>query len=364
MTRLLDRYILSVFIPAFGVFTTVFVVLFVAVDFASKLGKFLDLRTVEFLPFVGRYYLLRIPMVLMFFLPMVLLFSTIFAVIKLSRTNEILPIAASGTSLRRMALPFLAAGVLGTFTMAALDEFVLARLGEEISRTDEILSSKEMDWGVTGWDGRTRFTADSHNVLTRTLNGARITRVDEQAVTREVIVARRCVWDERRGRWVAFEGTIERPLELVEDAGAKPRPWKQPLPPEGHVVESGFTPKMLRKGGISFTEAFAPLRGLLEEARLNPHDPAAQMKVHTRLAFPCTPLLLILLGLPSVVAAHSKSFVKGLSYSFFIGLCYYGLYFTGLYLGNRGNLPAPVAAWGPNVLFGVLGVVSFARMRT
>lgn len=364
MTRLLDRYVLGVFLPALGVFTAVFVVLFVAVDFASKLAKFLDLRTVEFLPFVARYYLIRVPMVLMFLLPMVLLFSTIFAVVKLSRTNEILPIAASGTSLRRMALPFLAAGVLGTAAMAALDEFVLARLGDEINRTDEILSSKEMDWGVSGWDGRTRFAAESHNVLTRTLNGVRITRVDEQALMREVILAKTCAWNEERRRWTAYEGTVERPLELVEKRGEKPQPWKKSIPPEGHVVETDFTPKMLRKGGISFTEAFAPLRDLVEEAMLNPHDPAAQMKVHVRLAFPCTPILLILIGLPSVVAAHSKSFVKGLSYSFFLGLCYYALYFAGLYLGNRGNLPAPVAAWGPNALFGLIGVVSFARMRT
>ncbi len=364
MMRLLDRYLLSVFVPALGVFTAVFVVLFVAVDFASKLAKFLDLRTVEFLPFVGRYYLIRIPMVLMILLPMVLLFSTIFAVVKLSRTNEILPIAASGTSLRRMALPFLVAGVLGTFAMAALDEVVLARLGEEIGRTDEILRSKEMDWSVSAWDGHTRFAADTHNVLTRTLNGVRITRVDDQAVTREVILAERCVWDEKRHRWTAFDGTIERPLERVEVKGSRPAPWKKPIPPEGYVVESGVTPKTLRKAGLSFTDAFAPLRDLLEEARLNPDDPAAQMKVHVRLAFPCTPVLLILLGLPSVVAAHSKSFVKGLTFSFFLGLCFYAVFFVGLYLGHRGTLPAPLAAWGPTALFGLLGMIGFSRMRT
>jgi lipopolysaccharide export system permease protein len=319
---------------------------------------------VSFLPFVARYYLIRVPMVLMILLPMVLLFSTIFSVVKLSRTNEILPIAASGTSLRRMALPFVVAGILGTFAMAALDEFVLARLGPEIARTDEILSSKEMDWGVSGWDGHTRFSAESHNILTRTLNRVRITRVDDQAVTREVILARSCVWDEGRRRWTAYEGTIERPLELVEVKGAKPSPWKQPIPKEGYVVDAGVTPKTLRKAGVSFTDSFAPFEDLLEEARVNRDDPAAQMKVHFRLAFPCTPVLLILLGLPSVVAAHSKSFVKGLTFSFILGLSFYAVFIAGLYVGNRGLVPAPAATWGPTVLFGVLGVAWFSRMRT
>ena len=364
MIRLLDRYVLGVFLPAFGVFTAVFVALFVAVDFASKLAKFLDLKTVSFLPFVARYYLIRVPMVVMILLPMVLLFSTIFSVVKLSRTNEILPIAASGTSLRRMALPFLVSGILGTFGMAALDEFVLARLGPEIARTDEILSSKEMDWGVSGWDGHTRFTAGTHNLLTRTLHQVRITRVDDQAVTREVILAKTCVWEEDRRRWIAYEGTVERPLELVETKGARPSPWKKEIPPEGYVVETSVTPKTLRKAGMTFTDSFAPLADLLEEARLNPDDPAAQMKVHFRLAFPCTPVLLILLGLPSVVAAHSKSFVKGLTFSFILGLSFYAVFIAGLYFGNRGFLPAPAAMWGPTVLAGVAGAIWFSRMKT
>jgi lipopolysaccharide export system permease protein len=364
MMRLLDRYVLSVFVPALLVFTAVFVVLFIAVDFASKLPKFLDLRSVGFLSFAGHYYLLRVPMVLMFILPMVLLFSTIFTVVKLSRSNEILPIAASGTSLRRMALPFLGAGVLGTAAMASLDEFVLARLGEQIARTEEVLASKELDWRVSGWDGRTRVAAESYNVLTRTLNRVRITCLDDQALTREVVVSERAVWDERRGRWVAFEGTVERPFELLEVEGEKPRPWKRAIPPEGHVVDSAFSPKQLRKSGLSFTDTFAPLRDLLEKARQSPHDPTEQMKVHVRLAFPWTPVLLILIGLPSVVAAHSRSFVKDLSFSFVLGLAYYAVFFTGLYLGNRGNLPALLAAWGPNALFALVGLISFARMRT
>ncbi len=364
MIRLLDRYVLGVFLPALGVFTIVFLFLFVTVDFASKLTKFLSLSSVPVLAFASKYYLLRLPMLLMILMPMVVLFSTIFTVIKLARTNEILPIAASGTSLRRMSLPFLVSGALSTGVMAGLDEFVLARLGEEIGRTDEILAAKEMDYGVRGWDGRTRISAAAYDVVSRVLHDARITRVDEEAVTREVILASRCEWDERGRRWVAFGGTRERPLELVEVPGGKPRPWKEPLPPEGHPVESSLSPKSLRKRGIGFTAAFAPLADLLEQARLYPHDPAAQMNVHVRLAFPLSPLLLLLLGLPSVVAAHSKSLVKGLSHSFLLGLCFYAITFAGLYLGNRGDLPAPLAAWGPTVLFALLGAVAFSRMRT
>ena len=103
MIRLLDRYVLSIFLPAFGLFTVAFLALFLAVDFASNLGKFLDLKSVDLLPFVLRYYGCRLPMMATYLLPVVALFAPIFTVIKLSRTNEILPVAASGTSLRRLS---------------------------------------------------------------------------------------------------------------------------------------------------------------------------------------------------------------------------------------------------------------------
>ena len=94
MIRLLDRYILSIFLSALAVFTTAFAMM--------RHRSLLPL-----LVFVLEYYLLRLPMILTYLLPMVILFAAMFTVFKLSRTNEILPIAASGTSLRRMALPFL-----------------------------------------------------------------------------------------------------------------------------------------------------------------------------------------------------------------------------------------------------------------
>lgn len=126
--RLLDRYVLGIFIPALAMFTLTLLFLFIAVDFAAKLSKFLELRDLSLIKFVATFYAVRIPMLLVILLPSVLLFAPTFTVIKLARANEILPIAASGISLRRLSLPFLAAACLGSLGMAAIDEFILPRV--------------------------------------------------------------------------------------------------------------------------------------------------------------------------------------------------------------------------------------------
>ena len=47
MIRLLDRYVLSIFLSALAVFTLAFVFLFVTVDFAMNIRKFLDLESLQ-----------------------------------------------------------------------------------------------------------------------------------------------------------------------------------------------------------------------------------------------------------------------------------------------------------------------------
>jgi lipopolysaccharide export LptBFGC system permease protein LptF len=365
--KLLDRYVLSIFIPALAMFTLAFVFLFLTVDFASKLGKFLELKTLAFLPFLGRYYLCRLPMILAYLIPMVTLFAPMFTVIKLARTNEILPIATSGTSLRRMALPFIIAAFLATFAMAALDEFVLANVGDEISDTEEILNVRELRYSVEDYDGWTKLWGRKYNVAHKEMSEeVRITRLDDTARTIEVVTARICRWNSARKRWIAFDGWIEKPQELVTSPeGGKPRTRKDPIPAEGYVVEAPFKPDTLRKS-TSFVGrlGFAPLRKLRDEARRYPHVPSVRMRLYGRFSFPLSPVVLLLIGLPFVVAAHSKSFVKGLFFCFLLAFGYYMTHFACMDLGNRGSLPPAWAAFGPAGAFGLFGLASFARMKT
>jgi len=49
--------------------------------------------------------------------------------------------------------------------------------------------------------------------------------------------------------------------------------------------------------------------------------------------------------------------------SFHVGI-YYPVYLVMTDLGNKGALPAPLAAWFATGAFGLYGLVAFARMKT
>jgi lipopolysaccharide export system permease protein len=366
MTKLLDRYVLGIFIPALALFTVTLLFLFVAVDFAAKLSKFLEIQNTPVVPFILRFYLYRIPMLLVILIPAVLIFAPTFTVIKLARANEILPITTSGISLRRMSLPFLVTAVLASLTMAAMEEFVLPRVGSKIAKSDAEWSRRGYDYNVEDYDGRTKLWARHYQMRNNLLDeGVRITRLDESMQPVEIITAKRAQWDSRLNRWVAFDGSVEFPLKLTKEPGKKPYTRKDEIPPEGKVVESELTPESLQKDmGNTGRGSFDTLSSQLQEMNKYPHVPAFVLRVHARFSFPLSPIVLLLVGLPFVMDPHSKSFVKGLIFCFLLALGFYLTHFQCVDLGNKGRIPPVVAAWFPILSFGSVGILAFARMRT
>jgi lipopolysaccharide export system permease protein len=366
MTRLLDRYVLGIFIPALLMFTLTLLFLFVSIDFASKLGKFLEMRDVPLIPFVITYYVVRIPMFLNILMPAVMIFAPTFTVIKLARANEILPIAASGTSLRRMSLPFVLAAFAGTGAMALMDEFVLPVVGEKISETDDIWAVRNKKYNLEEYDGETKMFAREYAPESLLLSGdVRITILNESQQPKEIILAEEARWDAKRRRWVAFRGSVERPFEIVEVPGEKPRTWKQAIPPEGFAVECKMKPENIRRSSsLSSRFSFLKLKPMMQEARKYAHVPSTVLKVHARFSFPLSPVVLLLVGLPFVMDPESKSFIKGLIFCFLLVVGYYLTHFACLDLGSRGAVSPVAAAWFPVVTFGVAGITTFSRMRT
>jgi lipopolysaccharide export system permease protein len=366
MTRLLDRYVLGIFLPALAMFTLTLLFLFIAVDFASKLGKFLEVRTVPVLAFVATFYAVRIPMLLVILLPSVLLFAPTFTIIKLARANEILPIAASGISLRRMCFPFLAAAVVGALAMAAIDEFVLPRVGDAISSTEDLLSNSGQRTNVEDYDGQAKMFASQFYPDTVRLAGeVRFTLLNREMLPVEIVNAEEARWDAKRKRWIAFKGTVENPFELIFADGQKPRTKKVAIPAEGYVVECKLKPENIRRGsGLSTRFSFVRFKVLVDEMRRYPHVPSAILKVHSRLSFPFSPLVLVLVGVPFVMDPNSKSFIKGLIFCFLLAVGYYMTHFACADLGNVGTIHPVVAGWFPVAVFGAAGLVAFSRMKT
>jgi LPS export ABC transporter permease LptG/LPS export ABC transporter permease LptF len=89
----------------------------------------------------------------------------------------------------------------------------------------------------------------------------------------------------------------------------------------------------------------------------------ARIELHQRLALPLACFLLALVGVPLGISRRKG----GKSTAFVVTVLLAFLYYMGMIslqqMARRGSFPAELAVWGPNLIFGVLGLVLLLRME-
>src|SRR6201987_5905525 len=115
--KLLDRYVIRNFIQVYFYCIAGFISIWLIFDVSDNISTFIDEHVGLLL--VVRYYATQIPQVLIILLPVSLLLSLLFALGRMSRSNEIVSMLTAGVSLPRVLLPLIGIGLLtGAASMA------------------------------------------------------------------------------------------------------------------------------------------------------------------------------------------------------------------------------------------------------
>jgi lipopolysaccharide export LptBFGC system permease protein LptF len=111
------------------------------------------------------------------------------------------------------------------------------------------------------------------------------------------------------------------------------------------------------------------IREILEYERLHPHGipaklrPVLETKLHGQMASPWTCLVVVAIALPFGARSGRRNVVAGVASSIFICFGYFVLLQVSLALGAGGHVEPWIAAWAPNVLFGLTGLILCWRIR-
>src|SRR5262249_37030820 len=110
----------------------------------------------------------------------------------------------------------------------------------------------------------------------------------------------------------------------------------------------------------------------LEELRRHINDLARsgfdvldlRIDLYRKIASPLTCVVMVIVGLPFAFSVGKRGALYGVTIGIAIGLFYWGL--LGLFeqMGRYEILPAWLAAWGPNLMFGAGGLYLFLTSRT
>ncbi len=372
--RLLDRYQLREFLIAFGYCLAGILVFWLSFEL---LGGMDDMRRRELgfgdvLLYLGH----RLPLNLLLQLPVALLLSLLYVLTQHARHNELLAMRAAGLSVWRISTPYLAVGVVLSVVLMAVNEYAVpdaaARAEAVLERKSVGAAAEKVRWRenlnfrdqVTGriWWLR-RFNLD-----TAEIQGLHVQWLGGDGAREELIADRGHFED---GAWV-FEGVTRLTF------GTGPTAEMSQIQTNRLVVSSfPETPAHLRSevkisrllGSLKRSRQIQlSLREIITYRELHPSlspdfDARLQTWFHDRLASPWTCLVVVLIAIPAGAGSGRRNVFVGVAAAILLAFAYFVLKEFSLALGTGGFVPAWLAAWMANLVFGGGGLVAILRLR-
>jgi LPS export ABC transporter permease LptG len=350
---LLDRYLLRHFLEPFLLAMGSFLSLWLVIDLSDHGTDFF--KGGATLAQVTAFYLTQVPQILLLALPIAILLALLFSCSRMSRSNEIISMLASGRSLPRVLLPLFGAGTVLSLACMGLN-YALAPRAEAAKR--EALSNLRNSKAnqnprdlVEGHLFRDKLSNRTWFVRRlrpngSVLEGVQILQQDAQGNIRRKWYAARAVHDPATKRWTLQRGMIvdvntegevlkidnfqEQGQRQVDDWAETP--WR--------IASSRLDPLQLTtpeleeylRHNADFTPfQLAPFRTTLQD----------------RWALPWSCLVVVFLAAPLSIVYSRRGILQNVGIAlllFFLLLAGRSLF---LALGRANRLDPLLAAWGP-----------------
>jgi len=365
---ILDEYVLRSFLGNFLLILFSFVMLLLLFTFFELLGDII--RNKIPLVTVGEYLLALMPSMIYICTPLGVLIAVLSTFGVLNRTSELTAMKATGISLYRVVMPVLViAGVLA-IALFAFDDFYLpsANRAQEALRMTikgkppQTFLRPDRKWifgeqrpGEPGRIYYYRFFDTEHDQFA----DLTIFEFDPETflLTRRIF-ASNVIWQPQLNRWL-FEKGWERSFH--GDEVTNYRQFEVATFPDIHEEPSYFKKEVRLAQEMNFTELNNYIRDLQQSGfdviRL-------RVALFHKFAYPLIALVMAVLAVPFALSMGKRGSLTGIATAIGIAIVYWVV--AGLFeaMGNASMLPPALAAWSPDILFGLAGGYLLLRAPT
>lgn len=364
-----DDYVMREFLGTFGLVLFSFVALSLIFNFFELLGDIFRNKT----PFitVGDFLLNLIPYMLYNLTPLCALLAVLVTLGTMSRTSELTAMKASGVSLYRLIAPMMAlAGVLAV-GLFAFDEFYLPQANRQQEALRSVIKGKpaqtflrpDRKW-ISGQQDSVGeparifyyqfFDADK-NVF------ANLTVFEFQPGSfhlKRRIFASSAHWDAHVQRWV-FENGWQRTFQ--GESVADYEPFTINTFPGIREQPVYFKKESRQSQEMSFGE----LRDYIQDLQQSGFDTMRlRVQLNRKLAYPMITLVMAIFAVPFALSTGKRGSLAGIATAVGMALAYLVIASIFEAMGNVNALPPMLAAWSPDLLFGMTGAYLLLRTQT
>jgi lipopolysaccharide export system permease protein len=358
MVRALDRYVFTEFWKIFVATALGFPILIIIIDLTDNLDKYLSQHLG-----VGRIalsYLYWLPDSMFMILPAAVLFATVFSIGALTRHSEITAAKASGISFYRFIAPIFAGAVIATILGLILGELApfTNKKRLEILQSDRInLSSDRYNFAYAADRGRV-YKIGALHLLTPSIDGMVIERKGNGPDYPSFVVTANTARYSARNGWVLQRGAMHVIPDTLHNMTIT----------FDSLVDRHFTepPKQLTLTQKAPTDmGFRELgRFITSMERSGAEVNELRVERMLKIAIPITCIVILLFGAPLATSTQRGGAAYGVGLSLGTTVIFLMLIQLTKGIGGKGMIPADLAAWLPSIIFGIVGVILFARVRT
>jgi lipopolysaccharide export system permease protein len=370
--RLLDRYLLRELLVPLGfclIGIQSFIVFVMAITDAGKL----DEAKLSFGETIGYSAAVSLGL-LTYVIPLALLLGLLMSLTHHARHNELTAMRAAGVSLWRICIPYFIVGLIASGVVFVLNESVVPPCMDWAERT----LNRHTGPGNATRDvvRRFAFTNDraqrqwvfygdyraGSSELPRLRVGWVLPDGSQRGLTADGAIHTNGVWVFYNVQEFSQADTPSMPVPILEtNVLAMPEFDETPADISREIKMAHFFDVKEQNPNI-------PLKDILDYMQWHPnmsHGDRGRLltELQERIAMPVTCIVVALIAIPFGATPGRRNLFFGVAGSIFICLVYFFVQRVSLAFGSSGAWPAWLAAWLPNLFFGISGLYLMSRIR-
>jgi len=366
--RILDEYIVREFVAMFLLVLAGFVLLMIVFTFFDLIGDILRNRIP--LATVGDYLINLTPSMLYLITPLAVLIAALVTFGVLNRNSEITAVKATGISLYRLVIPIVAIAVCLAVGLFLFDQYYLPQANRRQEALRNVIKGRppqtylhpEQKWIFgpfrPGEPSRI-FYYEFFDPDAKEFANLSVFELSSSTIQlSRRIFAKRAVWDSDSGVWLFQNGWV-RDIE-----GANVTSYRTFL--ETSFPEIHATPDYFKKEDLQSQEMnFGQLDRYIRDLRQSGFDTKRlSVALWHKLAYPLIAVVMAVLAIPFALSMGRRGSLTGVAVAIAVALAYWVV--NGLFeaMGGVNYLPAVMAAWSSDVLFGLVGGYLLLRTPT
>jgi LPS export ABC transporter permease LptG/LPS export ABC transporter permease LptF len=368
--RILDEYVVLEFLKMFLLVLIGFVVLMLVFTFFDLVSDILKNHIP--LSTVGEYLVNLTPDMLYQIAPLAVLIAVLVTFGVLNRNSELIAMKATGISLYRLVVPVVSIAAILSVSLFLFDEYYLPQANRRQEALRNIIKGRppqtvlhpEHNWIFgqprIGEPGRI-FYYEFFDPVSNEFANLSVFEFDPAtfALSRRIF-ASRAVWNPNSSTW-NFKDGWQRDFEGSNLKENGYHAFVQTSFAELHEEPGYFKKESLQSQEMNFGQ----LDQYISDLRQSGFDTMVlRVALWHKLAYPLIAIVMAVLAIPFALSMGRRGSLTGIAVAIFVALTYFVADSLFGAMGNHNYLPAALAAWSPDILFGLTGGYLLLRTPT